>query len=171
MDLYKKLKVNKKKAKPGDLLEAAHEWGKHKHYKHRKHRKAHSAEAMKGLREFVNEEATEKKRAKRHKEHEDIREKRCMKCGKKHKGMCAKKHMKHRKGSESVGESSHRGAQRGKHRKNWIANAIGKPGALHRQLGIKQGRKIPASTLARAASKGGKLGRRARLAQTLKGFH
>ena len=55
-----------------------------------------------------------------------------------------------------------------KHKKNWIAKAIKKPGALHRQLGVKAGRKIPAKTLARAAGKGGKLGRRARLAETLK---
>ncbi|MGH7249397.1 MAG: hypothetical protein ACREGC_00300, partial [Minisyncoccia bacterium] len=58
-----------------------------------------------------------------------------------------------------------------KHKKNWIAGAIKHPGALHRQLGVKQGRKIPAKTLARAASKGGTLGRRARLAETLKGLH
>lgn len=55
--------------------------------------------------------------------------------------------------------------------KNWIAGAIKKPGALHRQMGVKAGQKIPASKLARAASKGGKLGQRARLAETLKGFH
>jgi len=58
-----------------------------------------------------------------------------------------------------------------KHKKFWIAGAIKKPGALHSQLGIAQGKKIPAKTLARAGKKGGKLGRRARLAQTLKGFH
>lgn len=53
---------------------------------------------------------------------------------------------------------------------NWIAKAIKRPGALHRQLGVPQGQKIPASKIAAAASKGGKLGQRARLAQTLKGF-
>lgn len=52
--------------------------------------------------------------------------------------------------------------------KNWIQNAIKKPGALHKQLGIPEGKKIPAKTLAKAAEKGGKLGQRARLAQTLK---
>jgi hypothetical protein len=52
----------------------------------------------------------------------------------------------------------------------WIKNAIKKPGALHAQLGIPQGKKIPAKTLNAAAEKGGKLGRRARLAKTLKGF-
>jgi len=51
---------------------------------------------------------------------------------------------------------------------NWIQKAIKKPGALHKQLGIKEGKKIPSKTLAKAAKKGGKLGQRARLAQTLK---
>ena len=52
--------------------------------------------------------------------------------------------------------------------KNWIAGAIKKPGALHKELGVKAGEKIPAKTLAKAAEKGGKLGQRARLAETLK---
>ena len=54
--------------------------------------------------------------------------------------------------------------------KNWIANAIKKPGALKKSLGVKKGEKIPAGKLAAAAKKPGKLGQRARLAQTLKGF-
>lgn len=54
--------------------------------------------------------------------------------------------------------------------KNWIAGAIKKPGALHKELGIPQGKKIPAKTLAAAAKKPGKEGQRARLAETLKGF-
>lgn len=55
--------------------------------------------------------------------------------------------------------------------KNWIAGAIKHPGALHRELGVKEGHKIPASKLRAAASKGGVEGKRARLAETLKGFH
>jgi hypothetical protein len=55
--------------------------------------------------------------------------------------------------------------------KKWIAGAIGKPGALHRELGVKVGRKIPAATLAAAAKKPGIEGKRARLAETLRGFH
>ena len=55
--------------------------------------------------------------------------------------------------------------------KNWIKGAIKHPGALHRELGVKQGKKIPAKKLAAAAKKGGKIGRRARLAETLKGLH
>ena len=53
------------------------------------------------------------------------------------------------------------------HGGNWIAGAIKHPGALHRQLGVPQGQKIPATKLATAATKGGILGRRARLAETL----
>ncbi len=52
--------------------------------------------------------------------------------------------------------------------KKWIQKAIKHPGALHRQLGVKSGKKIPAKKLRSAAKKGGTLGRRARLAQTLK---
>jgi len=55
--------------------------------------------------------------------------------------------------------------------KKWIQGAIEHPGALHRQLGVPMGKKIPAGQLAKAAHAGGKLGRRARLAQTLKGLH
>ena len=53
-------------------------------------------------------------------------------------------------------------------KKNWIKGAIKKPGSLRRSLGIKKGQKIPATKLAAAAKKPGKLGKRARLAQTLR---
>ena len=49
----------------------------------------------------------------------------------------------------------------------WIQKAIKKPGALHKQLGVPEGKKIPAKKLAAAAKKSGKEGQRARLAQTL----
>ena len=52
--------------------------------------------------------------------------------------------------------------------KNWIQKAVKKPGALRKSLGVKKGQKIPAKKLNAAAKKGGKLGQRARLAQTLK---
>jgi hypothetical protein len=55
--------------------------------------------------------------------------------------------------------------------KNWISKAIRHPGALHKQLGVPQGQKIPAKKLSAAAGKGGTLGRRARFAQTLASFH
>lgn len=52
----------------------------------------------------------------------------------------------------------------------WIKDAIKNPGALHEQMGIPKGQKIPAKKLAKAAKAPGKLGQRARLAETLKGF-
>jgi hypothetical protein len=54
---------------------------------------------------------------------------------------------------------------------NWIKSAIKKPGSLRKSLGVKEGETIPAKKLASAAQKGGKLGKRARLAQTLKKLH
>lgn len=54
--------------------------------------------------------------------------------------------------------------------KNWIAGAIKKPGQLHKDLGVPQGKKIPAKKLKAAEKKSGKVGQRARLAETLKGF-
>lgn len=56
-------------------------------------------------------------------------------------------------------------------KKNWIAGAIKHPGALHKQLGVPSGKKIPAAKLQAAEKKGGVLGKRARLAETLKGMH
>ena len=52
--------------------------------------------------------------------------------------------------------------------KNWIQKAIKKPGALRKSLKIKKGQKIPLKKLQAAAKKSGKLGRRARLALTLR---
>jgi hypothetical protein len=54
--------------------------------------------------------------------------------------------------------------------KNWIAGAIKKPGALKTSLGVKQGETNPAKKLAKAAKAPGKMGQRARLAETLKGL-
>lgn len=52
----------------------------------------------------------------------------------------------------------------------WIQKAIKKPGALKKSLGVKKGETIPAGKLAKAAKAPGKLGQRARLAETLKGM-
>jgi hypothetical protein len=52
----------------------------------------------------------------------------------------------------------------------WIQSAIKKPGSLRKSLGVKKGEKIPASKLSAAAKKPGKMGQKARLAQTLKGL-
>lgn len=54
--------------------------------------------------------------------------------------------------------------------KKWISGAIKKPGQLHRDLGVPQGKKIPESKIKAAEAKGGKVGQRARLAETFKGF-
>jgi hypothetical protein len=52
----------------------------------------------------------------------------------------------------------------------WIQEAISKPGALKRSLGVPADKKIPAKKLDKAAKAPGKLGQRARLAKTLRGF-
>ena len=52
--------------------------------------------------------------------------------------------------------------------KKWIQKAIKKPGALHKELGVPEGKKIPAKKLKAAAKKGGIEGKRANLAITLK---
>lgn len=54
--------------------------------------------------------------------------------------------------------------------KNWIKDAIGKPGSLHKALKVPGDKKIPADKLSKAAKAPGKLGKQARLAQTLKSF-
>jgi hypothetical protein len=51
---------------------------------------------------------------------------------------------------------------------NWIASATKNKGALHKQLGVPVGRKIPMKKLNIAAKKTGLLGKRARLAKTLR---
>lgn len=59
-------------------------------------------------------------------------------------------------------------AEQGMAEKNWIQKAIKKPGALHKALGVPADEKIPLSKEKAAAEKGGKLGKRARLALTLR---
>jgi hypothetical protein len=56
-------------------------------------------------------------------------------------------------------------------KEKWIAEAIKKPGALHKELGVPKGKKIPEKKLKEAEKKGGKEGKRAQLAETLKSFH
>ena len=52
----------------------------------------------------------------------------------------------------------------------WISKAIKRPGALKKSLHVAADKKIPAKKLATAAKKPGKMGQRARLAKTLRGF-
>lgn len=61
-------------------------------------------------------------------------------------------------------DSEHKGMKKG----GWIKDAIKKPGSLRKSLGVKAGQAIPAGKLAKAAKAPGKLGQRARLAETLK---
>lgn len=56
-------------------------------------------------------------------------------------------------------------------KKKWIKDAIKKPGALHKELGVPKDEKIPAKKLDAAAKKPGKEGDRARLAEKLKKFN
>ena len=58
----------------------------------------------------------------------------------------------------------------GQTKDKWIKDAIKKPGSLRKSLGVKEGQTIPAKKLAAAAKKPGTMGKRARLAKTLKGF-
>ena len=52
-------------------------------------------------------------------------------------------------------------------KKKWIQSAIKHPGALHEELHVPKGKKIPAKKLKSAAKKKGLEGKRARLAETL----
>lgn len=53
------------------------------------------------------------------------------------------------------------------HKEHWIAGAVKNKGGLHRSLGIKQDEKIPKKMIEKAAKKSGKIGKEARLAETL----
>lgn len=55
--------------------------------------------------------------------------------------------------------------------KNFIQKAIKHPGALHEELKVPMGKKIPTKKLEKAEHAKGKLGQRARLAATLKKLH
>lgn len=55
---------------------------------------------------------------------------------------------------------------------HWIKGAISHPGALHRELHVPEGQKIPHSKVAKAAhSDNPTLAKRARLAETLGKLH
>jgi hypothetical protein len=56
-------------------------------------------------------------------------------------------------------------------KKNWIKGAIKHPGALHRELHVPIGQKIPASKLTMATHAGGIEGKRARFAKLLEQIH
>jgi hypothetical protein len=53
----------------------------------------------------------------------------------------------------------------------WIQKAIKHPGALHRELGVPQGKKISAKKMAKAAkSSNPRIRKQANLAKTLRGL-
>lgn len=55
--------------------------------------------------------------------------------------------------------------------KKWIQSAIKRPGALHRELDVPEGKKIPAKKLAKAAkSSNPRVRKQANLAKTLRGM-
>ena len=56
-------------------------------------------------------------------------------------------------------------------KEKWIQGAIKHPGALHKQLKVPEGQKIPESKLKAAEKKGGLVGKRAQLAETLGRMH
>ena len=58
----------------------------------------------------------------------------------------------------------------GPHHRKAVRKVAAHRGALHRQLGIPAGKKIPLKKLRWAAQRPGKLGRRARFALTARGF-
>ena len=57
-----------------------------------------------------------------------------------------------------------------KEAKKFIQSAIKHPGLLHKELKVPMDKKIPEKNLAKAAKAPGKLGQRARFAETLKGM-
>jgi len=57
-----------------------------------------------------------------------------------------------------------------KKKKFWIQDALEHKGALHEEMHIPEGKKIPKSKLKKAAKAKGILGKRARLAETLSKF-
>lgn len=54
---------------------------------------------------------------------------------------------------------------------HWIQKAVKKPGALHKELNVPQGQKIPQKKLNKAKAAGGKEAKQANLAETLKKLH
>jgi hypothetical protein len=67
--------------------------------------------------------------------------------------------------------TNQRGDIMAKEKKLNIKKAIRRPGQLHKDLGVPQGKKIPEKKLEAAAKRGGKVGMRARFAEKLKGFN
>lgn len=56
-------------------------------------------------------------------------------------------------------------------KEKWIQEIGMKKGALHKELKVPADKKIPKKKLEKAAKSKGKIGRQARLAETLERFH
>jgi hypothetical protein len=52
---------------------------------------------------------------------------------------------------------------------HWMQNAVHKPGALHKDLGIPLNKHIPTDVLKKALKRGGKIAQRARFALNARG--
>lgn len=63
------------------------------------------------------------------------------------------------------------GYKKGGKAEKWIQGAIKHPGSLHKALHVPKGEKIPAKKLHAAEEKGGKIAKKAHLAETLKHMH
>ena len=72
----------------------------------------------------------------------------------------AKQKLAEQSGSDVLAEGK-------KKKSKWIQKMHMKKGALHSKLGVPEGEKIPKGKIAKAAKAGGKLGKEAKLAQTL----
>lgn len=67
---------------------------------------------------------------------------------------------------EIVAKNISKGGMKQPKGKKWIQKISMKKGALRKSLGVKKGQDIPKGKLASAAKKPGKMGQRARLAET-----
>lgn len=166
MNLFKKLGVKKEGRKPGELLSALNA-NKAKHggvalfkTNHKKHMCTH---CEKSCSTAMHHEHHKHSKSLRRDGHKEKRREKHEKRDRKDDGESDAKFDREAEHEESTHKKSRK--------KNWIAGAIKHPGALHREMGVKEGNKIPARRLVGATKKGGKIGKRARLAETLKGLH
>lgn len=61
-----------------------------------------------------------------------------------------------------------KGLKKKKKQKKWIQGAVKRPGQLHRDLGVKKGKKIPVSKIRSAAKGNSKTAQRARFALNMR---
>ena len=93
-------------------------------------------------------------------EHDDVKEDKAL----------IKKAFRQHETAEHGGKHVPLHLKKGGKAEKWIQGAIKHKGSLHKALHVPAGEKIPAKKLAKAAKAPGKLGQRARLAKTLRGF-